>query len=380
MNSLAVDLSPGFGPEPPAEVRTPMLYVDLASVLQRYDELAAALPGVRLHYAVKANPAPQVIAALAAQGCAWDVASPGEIDAVLAAGGTAAAMSYGNTVKRAADIAYASGVGVRRFTFDSPPELEKLDTYAPGAIVMARITTSGRGADWALGSKFGCPPAEAADLLLRAAREGHPVGVAFHVGSQQRDPTAWEEPLRNAARIRDHLRRRGADLQVVDLGGGFPASTTEPTVRLAEYGAAIGAALARQLGDDLPELMAEPGRAIVADAGYLESEVRLVSYRQATRWVYLDAGVFTGLVETVQDAIRYRLEVLRDGVQLRTDLAEAALAGPTCDSLDVLYSSCRLPSDLRQGDRVRFLSAGAYTESYSTVGFNGFAPLRGCYR
>ena len=111
MNSLAVDLAPSPEPEPSAECRTPMLYVDLASVLQRYDELAAALPGVRLHYAVKANPAPQVIAALAAHGCAWDVASPGEIDAVLAAGGTARAMSYGNTVKHAADIAYDEHAG-----------------------------------------------------------------------------------------------------------------------------------------------------------------------------------------------------------------------------------------------------------------------------
>ena len=357
-----------------------MLYVDLARVLQRYDELARALPGVRLHYAVKANPAPQVLTTLAARGCAWDVASPGEIDAVLGVGGAAEAMSYGNTVKRAADVGYASRVGVTRFTFDCPLELEKLTRHAPGATLMARITTSGRGADWALGSKFGCTPDEAAALLLRATRAGHPVGVAFHVGSQQRDPSAWDEPLRDAARIRDRLVRHGSDLRVVDLGGGFPASTTEPTAALAEYGAAIGAALARRFGDDPPELMAEPGRAIVADAGYLESEVLLVSRRQGTRWVYLDAGVFTGLVETVQDAIHYRLEVVRDGVPLRSDLADATLAGPTCDSLDVLYASCRLPRDLRPGDRVRFLSAGAYTESYSTVGFNGFAPLRGCYR
>jgi len=357
-----------------------MLHVDLGLVRQRYDELAEALPGVRLHYAVKANPAPQVLTTLAARGCRWDVASPGEIAAVLATGGSPADMSYGNTVKRSADIAYATRVGLSRFTFDSPMELEKLSLHAPGSTVMARIATSGVGADWALGSKFGCTVDEASTLLLRAAERGHPVGIAFHVGSQQRDPSAWDEPLRHAARVRDRLTSVGADLQVVDIGGGFPAVTTAPTVPLAEYGAAIGSALARHLGGDIPELMAEPGRAIVADAGVLESEVLLVSERRGTRWVYLDAGVFTGLVETVQEAIRYRLEAVRDGLPLAGALAQVALAGPTCDSLDVLYASCLLPRDLRPGDRVRFLSAGAYTESYSTVGFNGFAPLRGCYR
>jgi ornithine decarboxylase len=379
MSSVTVDPSPG-----PQQLRprtaTPTLYVDVGLVRRCYDELASALPGVHLHYAVKANPAPQVLTTLAARGCRWDVASPGEIDAVLDAGGRPADMSYGNTVKRSADIAYATGVGVSRFTFDSPMELEKLSLHAPGSTVMARITTSGAGADWALGSKFGCTAEEAAVLLLRAAERGHRVGIAFHVGSQQRDPSAWEEPLRHAARVRDHLAGRGTHLRVIDIGGGFPAATTTPTAALAEYGAAIGAAVTRHLGEDPPELMAEPGRALVADAGVLESEVLLVSERRGTRWVYLDAGVFTGLVETVQEAIHYRLEAVRDGVPLRGELADAAIAGPTCDSLDVLYASRLLPRDLRPGDRVRFLSAGAYTATYSTVGFNGFAPLRGCYR
>ena len=178
-----------------------MLHVDLGLVQQRYDELAEALPGVRLHYAVKANPAAQVLTTLAARGCRWDVASPGEIAAVLAVGGSPADMSYGNTVKRSADIAYATRVGLSRFTFDSPMELEKLSLHAPGSTVMARIATSGAGADWALGSKFGCTVGEASTLLLRAAERGHRVGIAFHVGSQQRDPSAWDEPLRHAARL-----------------------------------------------------------------------------------------------------------------------------------------------------------------------------------
>ena len=128
--------------------------------------------------------------------------------------------------------------------------------------------------------------------------------------------------------------------------------------------------------------MAEPGRSLVADAGVLETEVVLVSQRDGVRWVYLDVGLFSGLVEAYGESIRYRIEVHRDGRPLAGPDGEIVLAGPTCDSLDILYERhrYRLPLDLRPGDRLRFLSAGAYTASYSSVGFNGFAPLREEYR
>ncbi|GAB3590256.1 type III PLP-dependent enzyme [Angustibacter peucedani] len=362
--------------------RTPVLRLDTKVVAASYARLAAVLPGVRLHYAVKANPAREVLSTLAGLGCRWDVASPGEIDAVLRAGGSTEQMSYGNTVKLAGDIAYAHAVGVTRFTFDAPGELAKLTEHAPGSTVMVRLTTSGAGADWALRGKFGCPAHEAEALLEQAVRAGHRVGVAFHVGSQQRDPHAWDEPLATTARLRAGVRALGTDLAVVDLGGGLPADLLEPTPSATRYGRAITAALARHLGPGRPEVMAEPGRSLVADAGTLDTEVVLVSDRAGTRWVYLDAGVFTGLVETVGEAIRYRVEVLRDGRPLGGPTLPVVLAGPTCDSLDVLYAEHRyaLPADLRPGDRLRLHATGAYTASYSTVGFNGFAPLRQEFR
>ena len=368
-------------PLPPLQL-TPVLRVDTGTVERRYLELAAALPGVALHYAVKANPSAPVLRTLAAIGCRWDVASPGEIDAVLAVGGDPADFSYGNTIKRSADIAYAFECGVRQFTVDSPGELSKVMTLAPGATVLVRITTSGAGADWALGGKFGCPAHEAAALLAIAAGAGHPVGVAFHVGTQQRDPDAWDEPLATVAHLRAGLRERGEDLSVVDLGGGFPAAMLGDTPAIGEYGSAITTSIRRHLGDHPAAVMAEPGRCIVADAGILETEVVLVSERDGARWVFLDAGLFTGLVESIGESLRYRLEVQRDGAALAGPVGPVVLAGPTCDSLDVLYERYRyeLPLDLRPGDRLTFLSAGAYTASYSTVGFNGFAPLREVYR
>ena len=149
---------------------------------------------------MKANPAPTVLTTLLELGCQWDVASPGEIDAVLEIGGEPRQMSYGNTIKKSADISYAAAHGLRRFTVDSAPELAKIIALAPRATVLVRLATSGAGADWALGSKFGCPEPEAGRLIGLAHDAGHPVGVAFHVGSQQRRPHAWDPPLAAAAR------------------------------------------------------------------------------------------------------------------------------------------------------------------------------------
>lgn len=361
---------------------TPVLTVDTELVRQRYLVLQGALPGVQLHYAVKANPAPAVLATLLELGSQWDVASPGEIDAVLEIGGEPGQMSYGNTIKKSADISYAAAHGLRRFTVDSAPELAKIIALAPGATVLVRLATSGAGADWALGSKFGCPEPEAERLLALAHDAGHPVGVAFHVGSQQRRPHAWDPPLAASARLRAGLRAAGGDLAVIDIGGGFPASTLDATPFDDRYGATIMASLARHLGAHPPEVMAEPGRALVADAGVLETEVVLVAERDGVRWVYLDVGLFGGLAEAYGESIRYRLEVSRDGSRLTGEAGETVLAGPTCDSIDVLFrkNRYRLPLDLRPGDRLRFQSAGAYTTTYSSVGFNGFAPLREVYR
>lgn len=361
---------------------TPRLHVDTAVVEDAYLTLAAALPGVRLHYAVKANPAPQVLDRLRRLGCAWDVASPGEIRQVLAVGGDPADLSYGNTVKKAADIALAHAVGVRTFTVDSPGELAKLLEHAPGATLVVRLATSGAGADWALSSKFGCGPAEAESLLLTAARAGHPVGVAFHVGSQQHEAAAWVAPLRTAAGLRRRLRAVGHDLDLVDLGGGFPAATLDLEPDLRAYGAGVMDAVHGAFGGDLPRLIAEPGRALVAGAGTLETEVVLVADRADGRWVYLDAGVFGGLAETLGEAIRYRVEARRDGLALAGPTVPVVLAGPTCDSVDVLYRLHRyaLPADLRPGDRLLLHATGAYTTTYSSVGFNGLAPLAASYR
>ncbi|MDP9399327.1 MAG: type III PLP-dependent enzyme [Actinomycetota bacterium] len=357
--------------------------MDLDVVAGRYAQLRAALPDVGIYYAVKANPEPEVVEILARLGAGFDVASPAEVDVCLTRGVPVGRLSYGNTVKKQADITYAYAQGVRLFAFDSAPELRKLAAAAPGAAVFCRLLTTGTGADWPLSRKFGCDPGMAVDLLLEADGLGlDACGVSFHVGSQQRDPGQWEPAVVSAAAVvAEVCRRSGGRVRprMVNLGGGLPARYLEEVPGIPAYAAAIRASLDRHFPADgpagRPRVLVEPGRYLVGDAGVLHTEVVLVSRKSydGERWVYLDTGVFGGLAETLGEAIKYRMVTTRDG----GPSAPVVLAGPTCDSLDVLYERYRysLPLDLTAGDRLTILSAGAYTSAYCTDGFNGFRPM-----
>ena len=361
---------------------TPCLVVDLDVVGDNYDRLHGALPDARIFYAVKANPAHEILTLLAARGSCFDTASVPEIEMCLAAGATPDRISFGNTIKKASDIARAHALGVALYAFDSIEELEKIAVHAPGARVFCRILTSGEGADWPLSRKFGCEPEMARDLLLRAAGMGVvPYGVSFHVGSQQRDVGQWDLALATTAAIFRDLEEKGVALRMVNLGGGFPTRYLKDVPTSQEYGAAIAASLRRHFGNRLPETIIEPGRGMVGNAGVIQSEVVLISRKsdreEDRRWVYLDIGKFGGLAETMDEAIKYPILTPRDGGATEPVI----IAGPTCDSADVLYEKTdyRLPVDLKIGDRVSILATGAYTTTYSAVNFNGFSPLKAYY-
>jgi ornithine decarboxylase len=359
---------------------TPFVVVDLDVVAERYIGLRAAVPAASVYYAVKANPARPILERLLALGSSFDVASPGEIDACLAVGAGGDRISYGNTIKKRGDIAYAASVGVGTYTVDSIEELEKVADRAPGSRVCVRLFHDCGGADWPLSRKFGCAPADVVRLLVAAEQAGLGSGVSFHVGSQQRQLGTWSETLRVVARAFDESRQMGARPSFVNLGGGFPGTYRDATPALSAYGDAVNLALAEWFPDGLEEIMVEPGRYMTADAGVLRSEVVLVSRRSPddeARWVYLDCGKFSGLAETMDEAIRYRLRTPYDGRPDGDVTGPVVIAGPTCDSADVLYekSGYRLPLALAEGDMVDVLSTGAYTTTYSSVGFNGFEPL-----
>ena len=202
-----------------------------------------------------------------------------------------------------------------------------------------------------------------------------PYGLSFHVGSQTRKAEFWNPVLDQVAPLWHAARADGHDLQLLNLGGGFPAFYGESIEAPRAYAAAVMRAVKARFSD-VPHLMAEPGRGLVAEAGHIAAEVMLVSRKSADdlhRWVYLDIGRFSGLAETEGEAIRYQIVTPHDG----EETGPCVLAGPSCDSADILYEKrpIHLPLALRDGDKVMIRACGAYTSSYSSVGFNGFPPL-----
>jgi ornithine decarboxylase len=360
---------------------TPCLVVDLEVIEANYRALAGALPLARIYYAVKANPAVPILKRLNALGSSFDTASIYEIERCLGLGVAPDRLSFGHTVKKQSDIARAHGYGVRLFAFDSAAELDKLARAAPGSAVFCRILMKNENADWPLSDKFGCELGMAKDLLVAARDRGlDPYGVSFHVGSQQRDPGQWDIALGKTAMLFSDLAEAGIELRMVNLGGGFPARYRAQVPTVDEYARAIMNAMTRHFGNRLPAMVVEPGRGLSGDAGIIFAEVVLVShksYGDKRRWVYLDVGKFGGLPETMDECIQYRITTAKDA----GPKGPVVLAGPTCDEVDVLYDRAgyEMPLDLAAGDVVEVHAAGAYTASYSSVGFNGFPPLREHY-
>lgn len=360
---------------------TPCLVVDLHEVENNYRRLQAALPDAKIYYAVKANPAPEILRLLRRLGARFDAASIFEIEQCLEIGVAPDEISFGNTIKKEAHIARAFRSGIRLFAFDSEAELEKLARAAPAARVYCRFFMTGEGADWPLSEKFGCAAEQVPYLLCRAKKLGlDPYGVSFHVGSQQRSLGQWDIALEISASIFRILAAEGLELKMVNIGGGFPSKYRSPSPSVESHSAAIVEAMAKHFGNGLPVIVAEPGRFIPGDAGVIQSEIVLIAHKSrmgGRRWVYLDVGRFGGLPEVLDEAIQYRIRTPYGD----SDSGPVIIAGPTCDEADVLYQNAdyQLPLALKAGDKIEILSAGAYTASYSAVGFNGFPPLREYY-
>jgi len=354
---------------------TPCLVLDLERVAENYEMLRAALPAAKIYYAVKANPAAAILRLLAGMGSCFDAASIQEIEQCLAAGASASDISFGNTVKKPAAIAAAHKHGVPLFAFDSIEELRKIAAHAPGAKVYCRIAVNNVGAEWPLARKFGTTLSRARELMLAAPALGlAPHGLSFHVGSQQTGTAAYELAIAEVAMLFTDLKARGLELKMLNLGGGFPVRYRDDVPETGVFGNAIMDAMVAAFGNDLPDMLIEPGRAMVGDAGVVAAEVVLVCRRMEEderRWVYLDIGRFGGLAETEGEAIRYRI------TGGNGPMGPVVLAGPSCDGVDVLYEKTpyRLPLDLAAGARVLIHDAGAYVTTYASQNFNGFAPL-----
>jgi len=359
---------------------TPCLIIDLEKVGEKYDELSRAMPDAKIYFAVKANPLDDILKLLYERGSYFDVASRYEIDQLFRLGVPAERMSYGNTIKKEVDIAYAYEKGIRLYSTDSLSDIEKLARRAPGSKVNFRLLLDGSGADWPLSRKFGAHPEMVYQLVKQTKELGLiPYGISFHVGSQQRDIGQWDSAIALVRYLFDSLAEDNIVLECINLGGGFPAQYIKPTQGVPAYAEEI----LKYIYEDFPgrklDIIIEPGRSLVADAGVIVAEVVMISKKSEsnrTRWVYLDIGKFGGLIETTDEAIKY--PILFGDRKEDDTWTEIVLAGPTCDSADILYENFKYkaPSDLKEGDRVYILTTGAYTMSYSAISFNGFPPLQ----
>ena len=356
---------------------TPFLIIDLQKIERSYDELVEHMPFAKIHYAIKANPMDEVVLALKNKGSNFDSATVYELDQLLRLGVEPERISYGNTIKKEKDIAYAYEKGVRLFVTDSESDLKKLARKAPGSRIFFRILTESEGADWPLSRKFGAHPDLIYQLILKTQKLGlEPYGLSFHVGSQQRDIGQWDNAISKCKYLYVAAAEKGIHLKMINLGGGFPAKYQAQAHDLETYSKEIRRFLLEDFGEKLPEIIIEPGRSMVADAGIIVSEVIMISKKarfNQYKWVYLDIGKFGGLIETLGESIKYPIYCDKKGCA-----EEVILAGPTCDSMDILYEHHKysFPHTMKEGNRVYIFTTGAYTQSCSCVGFNGFPSLR----
>ena len=356
----------GFLKSLPQDRRTtPALVVDLSVLERDFQAFLTGFPGVPIFYAVKANPHPEVLTRLASLGAGFEISSQGELRLVKQIGVPGARIISGNPVKAPGFIAEAHDAGVTHFAFDSAAEVDKIARLAPGARLSIRLTVPNTGSDWPLDKKYGVEKEQALSLLEYAREKGlHPSGVAFHVGSQCRTLGSWTHAMGEAKDLWEGAVARGIRLEVVNVGGGMPVAHDDRDVPSIS---SIGEEVLRARDSLFPSdvrLWAEPGRAVIGRAGTMLCSVVGVAWKNETRWVYLDAGVFHGLTEAL-GGISYRFLADVEG-----PLDPCTLAGPSCDSMDVIAENAMLPP-VECGDVVVIPATGAYTAAYAS-NFNGF--------
>ncbi len=357
------------------DLPTPFLVGDTRLVRQRLNAFEAALPGVRPFYAVKCNSADEVLRAVAAHGASFEIASLGELTMLQRLGVDPADVLYSNTVKPAAHVRGAYEAGVWRFAVDSEGELEKIARCAPGAAVYVRVRVDDSGSVFPLSRKFGAEAHHARALLLQARMLGlQPYGLTFHVGSQCTATSAWVQALSSVGRLMRRLLQDGLRLEMLDMGGGFPARYGDAAPSINEIGAVVTRALDEVLPYRPTLLAAEPGRHLVAETAVMVAEVLGREVRAGEDWLYLDVGAYNGLMETQQTVGQWRFPLWSSRHDHgAVEQVPYTVTGPSCDSSDTMFFGALLPVTMREGDRLYVGSAGAYTLSYASH-FNGFPP------
>jgi ornithine decarboxylase len=332
------------------------------------------LPGVELHYALKPLPHPDVVAALADEGASFDLATNGEVDVVRAAGIAPERCIHTHPIKRDGDISHALAYGCTTFVVDNPYELDKFLPYRDQAEILVRISFRSSDAVVDLSYKFGIAPDQALDLITKARDMGIKVrGLCFHVGSQSAMSYKHVEAIGFCRQLFNLAALEGIELDTLDIGGGFPVPYTEPVMPIDDFCRPIVAALERDFSGT--RILAEPGRFISAPSMTLVSSVMGKSERGGTMWYYLDDGLYGSYSGKLYDHCNYQIIPLKllEGEE-PDERRPSVIAGPTCDSIDVIYEGQMLP-ELECGDLLVSPMMGAYTWATATE-FNFFPKTK----
>lgn len=349
----------------------PKLMMDLGKVEEKYKSLQGALPGFNIYYAVKCNPEEPILRRLKSCGSNFEVASLGELKRLTKIGVKAGDVLYTNPVKPVEHIRKAYKAGIGALAFDSPEELSKIAQNAPGSKVFLRLSVSNYGSLINLASKFGADKDHAVSMMTLAEDLGLvPYGIAFHVGSQSENMQLWDQAFDDTIETLEALKKHGIILKTLNIGGGFPIKYIENVPSISS----ISRIIKRKI-DKLPydmELLCEPGRFLVGEAGILEANVIGRTTRKNKPWLFIDVGRFQFFNEMFEsDDLKYPVSANKGMQEITGPKYSYTLTGPSCDSYDTLMHEVSLPTDLKVGDKIYIGSAGAYTHVYGAP-FNDF--------
>jgi ornithine decarboxylase len=348
-----------------SKLEPPYLLMDKSKIKEKVNSLGKKIKNSKVFYAVKANPDTKILKLINSLGIGFEIASEGELNILASIGVSKERIISSNPVKSYRFLRIASSYGVSFFAIDSKDEIQKLHDYSPGCNVYVRLSVPNEGSEWPLTKKYAVELDVAEELLLYAKKKGlNPVGITFHVGSQCTNIYNWNTALDKAKTLWDRAKKKGLKLSILNIGGGYPIRYTKNVVDIETIDMNAHQLIYEKFPKNT-QIFIEPGRAVVGDAGVFVSRVIGKAKRADENWLYIDVGVFNGLMESV-GGIKYSYIV--DGSKR---VKKWTLAGPSCDSFDVIDKNLFLPEP-EVGNLILILSSGAYTVSYASE-FNGFS-------
>lgn len=361
--------------------KTPYLLIDMDRIEKRYKEFKSYLKDFSIYYAVKCNPEIGILKKLKQLGSGFEVASYNECKLIESINIPQSKIIFSAPVKSSSDIKKAYKDGIVRFAADCFSEVNKIAKNAPNSKLYIRVAVSDLGSKWPLSQKFGAPPREVVELLEYATSLGlETYGLTFHVGSQSTEINSWDFAIQTIANLMKDLELKNIKIKMVNIGGGFPVKYTENIPELDEISIIIKHAVKKYMPYKV-DLFLEPGRGLVGEAGLMVATVLSRTIRGSNNWLYLDIGAYNGLIETTstQGSLIYPIRTSKDNTKEGKHKINYVVTGPTCDSLDTMFSNIELAKNISIGDHIYIGSAGAYTLSYASS-FNGFKPPKVYYK